>query len=237
MTSGRNVNTLSTDWGTPRKYVDAVKEVFDGEIDLDPCSNQYSIVNAKIEYRLPENDGLKDSWNEERIYVNPPYGADKERGTNISHWLHRCALANELHQSEVIALLPTAANTDAWKHNIWGQARMICYLYDTRLKFLENGEEGGKGSPIQNCMVYWGTRYASKFQKEFLKYGAVVDILDLQKRKSIGGVKNISMADRAKIRKSAEYNRLKKPDLISLAEERGLSSDGNKADIIQRLMD
>ena len=44
MTAGRKVNTKSHHWGTPQKYVRAVKKVFGGEIQLDPCSNQYSIV-------------------------------------------------------------------------------------------------------------------------------------------------------------------------------------------------
>jgi hypothetical protein len=49
MSAGRRVNTLSQSWGTPLKYIDAVKRVFDGNIDLDPCSNEYSIVNARVE--------------------------------------------------------------------------------------------------------------------------------------------------------------------------------------------
>lgn len=50
MSAGRNINTLSQSWGTPHKYVNAVKEVFGGHIDLDPCSNEYSVVNAQTEY-------------------------------------------------------------------------------------------------------------------------------------------------------------------------------------------
>jgi len=83
MSAGRTVNSHSKHWGTPPKYVNAVKKIFNGVIDLDPCSNEYSIVNAKTEYKLPENDGLKESWNFPTIYVNPPYGADRERGTTI----------------------------------------------------------------------------------------------------------------------------------------------------------
>lgn len=237
MTSGRNVNSVSKEWGTPRKYVDAVKEVFGGEIDLDPCSNEFSIVNAKIEYSIPKQDGLKDSWDERRIYVNPPYGKDKERGTDISNWLHRCAGANETHKSDVIALLPTAANTNAWKQNIWGKARMICFLYDTRLKFLKNGKEDPKGSPIQNCIVYWGTRYSSNFKNVFLKYGAVVDISNLQNVESIGEVPNLSMSEQAIMMEKDKIKKMKKTDLISLANERGISCDGTKKDLIERLLD
>ena len=80
MSAGRKINSQSQDWGTPENYVHAVKEFFGGEIDLDPCSNPHSIVEAAVEYILPRNDGLKDNWNFHRIYVNPPYGLDRRRG-------------------------------------------------------------------------------------------------------------------------------------------------------------
>ena len=41
MTAGRTTNSLSQSWGTPKKYVDAVKQMFDVKISLDPCSNDY----------------------------------------------------------------------------------------------------------------------------------------------------------------------------------------------------
>jgi len=100
MSAGRTINTLSQSWGTPHKYVNAVKEVFGGYIDLDPCSNEYSVVNAKTEYRLPRHDGLKESWKFPTIYVNPPYGIDKERGTTIKNWLEKCAFAYEQYKIE-----------------------------------------------------------------------------------------------------------------------------------------
>ena len=85
MTAGRTVNSQSVNWCTPPKYVKAVRKVFGGRIALDPCSNEWSIVNAETEYRLPEHDGLRESWDFPTIYVNPPYGSDKERRTTIKH--------------------------------------------------------------------------------------------------------------------------------------------------------
>jgi len=179
MTAGRKVNSQSQDWSTPRKYVQAVKEVFGGHIALDPCSNQYSIVAADAEYRLPDKDGLHESWDFPTIYVNPPYGADRERGTSIRDWLLRCAQANEHYGSEVLALVPVATNTGHWKKYVFGKARAICFLYDTRLKFLVNGKSGGKGAPMSCAMVYWGERYV-RFREVFLAFGAVVDLSDLR---------------------------------------------------------
>ena len=178
MTAGRTLNTTSQEWGTPEKYVNAVREFFGGHIDLDPCSNEYSIVNAVTEYRLPKNDGLKDSWNFPTIYVNPPYGIDKERGTSIKKWLKNCAIANEEYKSEVLALVPVATNTGHWKNFVFGRATGICFLYDTRLKFLVNGQNGGKGAPMSCAMIYWGINF-ERFFLLFSKFGAVVDLQPL----------------------------------------------------------
>ena len=178
MTAGRTVNSVSQDWGTPRKYVDAVRKVFGGEIALDPCANRYSIVHAKTEYHLPERDGLREPWDFPTIYVNPPYGADKRRGTTIRHWLHRCAEAHRRCGAEVLALVPVATNTGHWKHYVWGKATAVCFLYDTRLRFLVEGKDEGKGAPMSCAMVYWGKAF-ERFADVFTEFGAVVDLRPL----------------------------------------------------------
>jgi hypothetical protein len=178
MSAGRKINTQSQNWGTPLKYIKAVKDVLGGHIDLDPCSNEYSLVNAELEYRLPDQDGLKNSWDYHTIYVNPPYGIDKTRGTTIKNWLAKCAQAYEEYNSEVLALIPIAANTAHWKKYIFTKAKSICFLYDTRLKFLENGIDTGKGAPMACAMIYWGNN-PHKFYEVFIDHGAVVDISNL----------------------------------------------------------
>jgi hypothetical protein len=180
VSAGRKINTLSQNWGTPEKYVQAIKEFFGGEIDLDPCSNEFSIVGARVEYMLPANNGLKDSWNFKRIYVNPPYGLDRKRGTGIKNWLYRCAQAHKTFGSEVLALVPVATNTGHWKKYVFGRASAVCFLYDTRLKFLVNGQNGGKGAPMSCAMIYWGTR-PDRFRAFFEKFGAVLSLHELQK--------------------------------------------------------
>ncbi|MGL4594413.1 MAG: DNA N-6-adenine-methyltransferase [Thermoguttaceae bacterium] len=179
MTAGRTVNSLSVHWCTPQKYVDAVRAVFGKTIALDPCSNLFSIVEAETEYRLPKNDGLYSSWNFPTIYVNPPYGADRERGTSIRHWLARCAAAHRDHHSEVLALVPVATNTRHWKEYIWGQATSVCFLYDTRLRFLVDGRDEGKGAPMACAMIYWGKKNKTFFDV-FIEHGAIVEVAHLK---------------------------------------------------------
>lgn len=178
MTAGRRINTKSKDWCTPEKYVHAVKEVFGGIIHLDPCSNPCSIVKAQVEYMLPQQDGLKESWDFPTIYVNPPYGINRENKTSIKHWFQRCVEAHRTHNSEVIALAPVETNTSHWKQYVFGQATAICFLYDTRLKFLENGRPSTKGAPMACAMIYWGKNYHNFFYV-FIRHGAVADVRPL----------------------------------------------------------
>jgi len=179
MTAGRTVNSQSVDWCTPQKYVVGVKKVFGGGITLDPCSNEHSIVGAETAYALPEKDGLRETWNFPTIYVNPPYGADRERGTTIKDWLRKCALAHIEFQSEVLGLVPVASNTSHWKKYVWGTATGVCFLYDTRLRFLVEGKDEGKGAPMACAMIYWGRQYDA-FCQVFIEFGAVLDLRPLQ---------------------------------------------------------
>jgi hypothetical protein len=179
MTAGRKNNSENKEWNTPLKYVEAVRNFFDGKIYLDPCSNDFSIVNAVTEYKLPYKNGLIESWNFSTIYVNPPYGTDKIRDTNINDWLQKCEETNRLYGSEILALIPIATNTGHWKRYIFGRALAICFLYDTRLRFLINGKDEGKGAPMACSMVYWGSNY-NKFVNIFTEFGAVVNIENLK---------------------------------------------------------
>ena len=178
MTAGRRNTSTRKDWGTPQKYVEAVMEVFGGRIGLDPCSGRHSITRARRSYSLPV-DGLSKQWDSPTVYVNPPYGADRRRGTRISDWLEKCAVSREEYNSQVIALVPVATNTRHWKRSVFGRADGICFLYDTRLRFLVNGAESARGAPMACAMIYWGGRLAA-FRRVLSRHGAVVSVRDLK---------------------------------------------------------
>lgn len=178
MTAGRKINSDSQEWCTPPKYVNAVRKFF-GKIHLDPCSNPQSIVNAGTEYMLPKINGLIASWNFPTIYVNPPYGTDKVRKTSIRDWLFKCTDAHVSYGSEVLALIPVATNTKHWKQYIFTEANSICFLADTRLKFINGGHD--KGAPMACAIIYWG-KDEDKFYRHFSEYGAVISVVSLKKK-------------------------------------------------------
>ena len=177
--AGRSVHSQSQHWCTPPQYVTAVKRVFGGEIELDPCSNSESIVRAKHEFKLPDTNGLEQEWNYGSIYVNPPYGADRARGTTIRNWLAKCACSRETYGAQVIALVPVATNTLHWKKYVFGSADAVCFLYDTRLRFLVNGSTDNKGAPMACAMIYWGDDYQG-FEAVFSEFGAVLSLAALK---------------------------------------------------------
>lgn len=179
MTAGRsNSASASQHWCTPPEYVNAIRQCFGGTIALDPCSNPYSVVGAEVEYSLPENDGLKASWDYPTVFVNPPYGRDTARRTTIRDWLRRCAESHLDHNAEVLALVPVATNTSHWKLYVYGVATAVAFLYDTRLKFLIAGKGEGKGAPMSCAMIYWGGNY-ERFEETFIRFGAPVDLRHL----------------------------------------------------------
>lgn len=164
MTAGRKSTQNKQDWNTPKKYSDAVFNLF-GTVDLDPCSNIHSIIRSHNKVILPK-DGLRDvDWsNYKSIYINPPYGRDIKRKTSIKDWIKKAYFTNYSHSEiEIAMLIPVATNTSHWKEYIFGKAS-ICFLNDTRLVFRIDGKEENKGSPMACAMIYYGKR-----KKNFLK--------------------------------------------------------------------
>src|SRR5207302_9798676 len=97
---------------------------------------------------------------------------------SIKHWFYRCAAAHRHYASAVIALVPVATNTGHWKNYVFGRGTAVCFLYDTRLRFLIGGRDEGKGAPMSCAMVYWGREY-EKFFDVFIHNGAVIDLRPL----------------------------------------------------------
>ena len=173
MSAGRTVTSNSVDWNTPPHYVEAVRQVL-GDIELDPCTNEWSYVNASKNIILPD-DGLKADWNYRTIFVNPPYGRDPVRGTRILDWVRKTAEAHRDFGSEAIMLIPVATNTRHFKEIIFKDAETICFLADTRLRFHLDGKIHEKGAPMACCMVYFG-KSPQRFRDVFSQHGTVLKI-------------------------------------------------------------
>lgn len=66
----------NNEWYTPKYIISKVKEVFDGEIDLDPCSTLKANQRVMAKnYFTKECNCLTKDWHG-RIFMNPPYSAN-----------------------------------------------------------------------------------------------------------------------------------------------------------------
>lgn len=91
----------SSEWSTPQDFYDRLNLEFNFE--LDPCATD---ENHKCDlYFTKETDGLKQDWENKRVYCNPPYG----RG--IDKWVEKCAK----HKGLAVMLIPARTDT-VWFH-------------------------------------------------------------------------------------------------------------------------
>ena len=63
------------EWFTPKPIIEKVKKVFDGKIDLDPCSNHLANKRVKANFYYSKNNSCldKDALWFGKVFVNPPY--------------------------------------------------------------------------------------------------------------------------------------------------------------------
>src|SRR5690606_36975094 len=101
------LSSASEHWLTPPAFLELVRRVFGGVIDLDPATNRWSQVAASKNCINGEIDGLSIPWRG-NVYCNPPYGDAIVAFTNRMR-----QLAGELRTCSLIALLPARIDT-AW---------------------------------------------------------------------------------------------------------------------------
>lgn len=155
MTAGRENTINKQDWLTPEYLLEKVREVFEGQIYLDPCGNSLSKVGAKITFYESQN-GLTEEWNYPTIFVNPPYGR-AENKTSIKNWIRKCEESYRKYGNQIIALVPVATNTSHWKNYVFQSCKAIGFIKEPRIKFLTCNENLNKGAPMACAFIYWGT--------------------------------------------------------------------------------
>ena len=115
-------SSATDEWPTPQFLFEAMHAEF--KFTLDPCATP---ANAKCpRYYTRIEDGLRQDWSNERVWMNPPFGKF------IPRWVakaHATAQAGGL----VVALLPARPDT-AWWHYYVLRAAEIRFLRG-RLKF------------------------------------------------------------------------------------------------------
>ena len=112
MTRQRRMSKYDRPWYdsccTPPDITDRLMEFFAGPVDVDPCSNPTSIVQARLKY---EEHGLILPWRIRRpstAYENPPYSAAEA-------WTTKAIAEMECgNVSELVRLTMMCTSTQWW---------------------------------------------------------------------------------------------------------------------------
>lgn len=119
-------SSKKNDWETPPELFNEWDQRYD--FTLDVCAIK---ENTKVSgmYFPPDMDGLKQKWEGERCWMNPPYGRE------ITAWVKKAYEETRDDAAIVVALLPARTDTKWFHQYIYRLARNITFL-GGRIKFV-----------------------------------------------------------------------------------------------------
>jgi hypothetical protein len=156
------------DWCTPPEYVDVVKRIFGGTIDLDPASNPWSVVHPTTEIMLPKwaevvngapelvhragrgaiifADGIRTPWGGD-VFVNPVYGE------GLDDFMDRAVRAAKGDEAaNVVMLAPSKTSRRCWQRTV-PKAQAVCFLEGRVSYLLPEGERAG--ATFSSALILW----------------------------------------------------------------------------------
>ena len=152
------------DWRTPRKFLDAAREVMGG-IDLDPATSKEAneTVDATLIY-TEDDDGLQQPW-KGRVWLNPPYGG------NARLFIERLMREYEVGNVTAACTLVNSHPTETkWFQQLFDHA--ICFVAG-RIDFGGPSRAVSTTSTHGSAVAYLG-KDREKFAKVFSQFGSVV---------------------------------------------------------------
>jgi phage N-6-adenine-methyltransferase len=127
-------SSKSNEWSTPQDFFDKLNLEF--QFTLDPCATKENYKCSK--YYTIKDDGLAQSWDNEAVFCNPPYGRQ------IKHWVKK---ASEAQGGVVVMLIPARTDTSYFHDYIYGKAEIR--FIRGRLKF----GDGKSPAPFPSMVV------------------------------------------------------------------------------------
>jgi phage N-6-adenine-methyltransferase len=131
-------SSATDEWPTPQATFDALEAEFG--FTLDPCATPESAKCAR--YFTKEDDGLKQTWVGEQVFMNPPYGRQ------IGVWIRK-AFEAAAQGSTVVGLVPARPDT-CWWHDYIVNAAEVRFVKG-RLRF----GDGPYPAPFPSAIVVW----------------------------------------------------------------------------------
>ncbi len=139
------LSSAADGWCTPPEVLGLVRELYDGSIGLDPCSNGSSVVEARTAWDSAA-DGLAQKWiGHGPVYVNPPFGDELPR------WVAKCK-HEHAEGAEILALVPARTDT-RWFRDVLSSPCLVG-LWRGRIRFMG----APFPAPFPCVVIYWGPR-------------------------------------------------------------------------------
>jgi phage N-6-adenine-methyltransferase len=158
----------SYEWYTPARYITLVREVL-GTIALDPasCEMANQVIQADWYYDR-QTAGLKQSWEAETVFLNPPY-CKTGSVSNQELWTRKLVVEYEAGHVKEAILLVNAATETLWFQRLYQYP--ICFVKG-RIQF--TSPQGSKNSStVGSAFVYFGTN-TEQFIRVFQSIGTIV---------------------------------------------------------------
>jgi hypothetical protein len=152
------------DFHTPEKYIDLVREVFGGGIDLDPapCPDANHTVQAKRFFTVSDNAFLRP-WHAKTLFGNFPFAAGLHEKF-VGKLIEEYRLG---HVKKAIMLTSDDLST-GWFHAAFNASDSVCVLRN-RIAFMRDGKK--QKNPIWgNCFFFFGRR-VERFERVFSRIG------------------------------------------------------------------
>lgn len=130
------------EWATPQKFFDKLNEEF--HFTLDPCATDENHKCQK--YFTKRDNGLKQSWENEIVFVNPPYGK------SIKEWVSKTFYEWLYHNITIVLLIPARTDTRYFHDYIYGIAELR--FIKGRLKF----NDGKNSAPFPSMVCIYRKR-------------------------------------------------------------------------------
>ena len=131
-------SSASNEWQTPNDLFNKLDNIY--HFTLDPCSTDQ---NAKCEKHFTiNNDGLSQSWENERVFMNPPYGR------KIGNWIKKAS--DESEHALVVCLIPARTDVSYWHEFIFNKAKII--FLKGRINFVRSDGKSGP-APFPSAVI------------------------------------------------------------------------------------
>ncbi len=134
-------------WETPQWLFDKLDKEFHFTLDVCALPETAKCKN----YYTPQIDGLKQDWEDNICWMNPPYGRE------VGVWIEK-AYKESLKGAIIVCLIPSRTDTKYW-HDYCMKANEIRFIKG-RLKF----GDSKNSAPFPSAIVIFNGRQSDKIK-------------------------------------------------------------------------